>query len=507
MTPKILVVDDEPLNRTTLEAMLLGEGYDLQFAQDGREACALAQTGHPDLILLDVMMPEMDGFAVTRQIRRDPAIGRIPIILITALDDDRSRLEGLRAGADDFLTKPCRREELRARVRTVASLNRFRLIAEQRERFERLFELAPNAIVLVDSEGLVVAANAMAEPHQIGTSIFHRFAAASASVLRRVLLSALDGGAAEPGEVRLGLGEVERILHVRGTVVKEGDARLALLVFDDITGEVRAREALEKLNDELEDLVAARTRQLEDANGLLMSYAGFVSHDLRSPLTVVKGYLSMLQDGLVPLNAEARPFVETALGGCVTMQELIQNILQLAQDVHEGTSAPIPHDVDPTPVVRKLARGVRDLFPGSPARIQVESLPRVGVSAVLIERVFFNLLTNAVKYSAQHPEPRVEIGAIANAARPVIFVRDNGVGFDSRNADKLFLEFSRLPSGKGATGLGLGLALVAKVVRAHGGRIWSESSPGAGATFFVELPPPTADSADGEAEMALASKG
>jgi CheY-like chemotaxis protein len=102
MKPKILIVDDEPLNLTTLEAFLSGDGYELHFAENGRDACAMAQTLQPDLILLDVMMPEMDGFAVCRHIRSDPVIGRVPIIVVTALDDDRSRSRDCAPGRTIF---------------------------------------------------------------------------------------------------------------------------------------------------------------------------------------------------------------------------------------------------------------------------------------------------------------------------------------------------------------------------------------------------------------------
>ncbi len=163
MIPRILIVDDEDMNLVTLRAFLAADGYELHFAKRGREGCEKARDLQPDMILLDVMMPEMDGFAVCREIRADPVIGRIPILLITALDDDSSRLKGIEAGADDFIVKPCRRNELRARVRTITSLNRFRTIAEQHTRFEQLYELAPVAIVLADPDGKVVDANPAAK--------------------------------------------------------------------------------------------------------------------------------------------------------------------------------------------------------------------------------------------------------------------------------------------------------------------------------------------------------
>ncbi len=132
MTSKILIVDDEPSGIATLEAMLEGEGYELEIAQNGETALEKAKQFLPDLILLDVMMPGMDGFEVCRRIRETPLLAEVPIVILTALDDYNSRLTGLKAGADDFFSKPLDRHELRARVRTITRLNRYRTLLEQR---------------------------------------------------------------------------------------------------------------------------------------------------------------------------------------------------------------------------------------------------------------------------------------------------------------------------------------------------------------------------------------
>ena len=317
MTAKILIVDDEPSNLDTMEAFLVGEGYELHFAANGLVALEKARNVRPDLILLDVMMPELDGFAVTRRIRQDPAVRSMPIILVTALEDSQSRLEGLQAGADDFLTKPCRREEIRARVRTVVQLNRFRTIAEQRERFGRLFDLSPDGIVLVDHDGTIIASNIQASTYRLGGTLFENLQPEAAATLRGMLVGGCMIHQTDAQEVTLETTKGSRVMHVRASAVPEGDDCLVLLVFDDITAEVQAREALEKMNAELEEQVRARTSQLEEANGLLMSYANFVSHDLRSPLAVVKGYLSLVTEGLIPVNAEAAPAIKQAYGGAV----------------------------------------------------------------------------------------------------------------------------------------------------------------------------------------------
>ncbi len=129
----ILIVDDQPSSRATVESILDGQGYQLEFAEDGKTALQMAYSLQPDLILMDVMMPGMDGFEACRRIRSDPRIAEVPIIIVTALDDRSSLLLGIEAGADDYLYKPINRQELRARVRTVTRLNRYRTLSAQRE--------------------------------------------------------------------------------------------------------------------------------------------------------------------------------------------------------------------------------------------------------------------------------------------------------------------------------------------------------------------------------------
>jgi signal transduction histidine kinase len=136
----VLIVDDNPTAREALVAILEGEGYDLHQSKDGIQALQMLKQLQPDLILLDVMMPAMDGFEVCRRIRATPTLAEVPILLLTALDDHESLLRGIESGADDFLTKPPDRQELIARVRTITRLNRYRTLMEQRENIRRMAE-------------------------------------------------------------------------------------------------------------------------------------------------------------------------------------------------------------------------------------------------------------------------------------------------------------------------------------------------------------------------------
>ena len=137
MSSIILIVDDDPAGRQTLESILDGQGYRLEIAENGIEALEKARQLLPDVILLDVMMPGMDGFEVCGHIRSDPALAEIPVIMLTALDDKKSLLDGLEAGADDYITKPYDRYELRARLIGITRLNRYRKLLDERAHIEQ----------------------------------------------------------------------------------------------------------------------------------------------------------------------------------------------------------------------------------------------------------------------------------------------------------------------------------------------------------------------------------
>lgn len=136
----ILIVDDDPTARETVTAILEGENYQLELAKDGFQALQMLDHIQPDLILLDIMMPGMNGFDVCRRIRSTPKLAEVPIIILTALDDRDSLLRGIESGADDFLTKPVDRHELAARVRTITRLNRYHTLMEQRENLRQMAE-------------------------------------------------------------------------------------------------------------------------------------------------------------------------------------------------------------------------------------------------------------------------------------------------------------------------------------------------------------------------------
>ena len=158
-TARVLVVDDDERTRIAMAAVLKAPGIELRFAASGSEALMSTREWHPDVVLLDVMMPGIDGFEVCRRLRADPEIGDVRVLLVTSLDDSTSRLQGFEAGADDFLTKPINRAEMIARVRGVARLNRFRALVEQQRRLVALEHsyAAPTMLPMMTETELKVA--------------------------------------------------------------------------------------------------------------------------------------------------------------------------------------------------------------------------------------------------------------------------------------------------------------------------------------------------------------
>ncbi len=156
---RILIVDDTEAGREILGAMLISHDYELYYAINGQEALAKAIEVLPDLILLDVMMPDMDGFEVCRCIRQHETLAEVPIMMVTALDDRASRLKGFRSGADDFISKPFDTTELTARVQMITRLNRYHQLHTERRRFEQIIQFAPDGIIIVDEEGKIRLVN------------------------------------------------------------------------------------------------------------------------------------------------------------------------------------------------------------------------------------------------------------------------------------------------------------------------------------------------------------
>lgn len=475
----ILVVDDQHLGQIALASLLEPEGYRLAFASSGPEALTQMRLLAPDLVLLDVMMPEMDGFEVCRRIRADPGLALIPVVMVTALDDQASLLQGLEAGADDFVSKPFSRVELRARVRAITRLNRFRTLLDEQRRVASAraqllwaIERSADGYLLLDANERPQDGNARGwhyldlsgPPAQLSTESFLTLAAGHHRL--------------EPAEAWATWPEPTAL--TRYLVRTEGTDTLWLQVETlDLPPDGPARRLIH-LHDVTGQIVAQRN---------IWAFNSFVSHKLRTPLTSLLGGMGILKRQASSLPDDLSMLVDTALGGAQRLKTIVDAIFRYlaAPDIHppnEGTPL-----ADLPALVAQLGTdlGLAELY------IAADLDPDAGhlaIGAQTIELLIAELLENARKF---HPlqRPAVAVSIRRRVDRVAITVADNGLHLTQSQLRLIWEPYQQIDhdfTGQVA-GVGLGLATVAQICWAAGGscRV-SNRTDGPGLSVELELP-------------------
>ncbi len=258
-------------------------------------------------------------------------------------------------------------------------------------------------------------------------------------------------------------------------------------MFTDITDRKLAEAGVLSLNQELEQRIADRTAQLESANKELEAFSYSVSHDLRAPLRHIDGFLGLLKERTAAtLDEESLRYVNTISMAARHMDALIDDLLSFSR---MGRADMAQTRVDLGALVQEV---VRELEPETQDRIirwHIADLPVVTGDRAMLHVVLVNLISNALKFTQRRPQTEIEIGYLPDQATDtVVFVRDNGAGFDMKYADKLFGVFQRLHRAEEFEGTGIGLANVHRIIDRHGGRTWAEGKIDGGATFFFSLP-------------------
>ncbi|MBS1625007.1 MAG: response regulator [Bacteroidetes bacterium] len=366
--PKILIVDDKPENLIALETVLRDLDIELVRAYSGNEA--LRATLHHDfaLALLDIQMPEMDGYELAGILREEERTAKLPFIFISAVYTDNLNIfKGYERGAFSFITKPFQPEILINKVKF----------------FINIYE---------------------------------------------------------------------------------------------------QEAALSDLNEELRQ----KNEDLEQSNKDLEAFTYSVSHDLRAPLRAVHSYAMILrEDHEKELNAECLRLIGNITRNAERMASLIESLLEFSRLGKQGIKA---RTVDISSLIQEALEEIQATARRLPEfRIQ-QDIPLATGDRELLKQVFVNLLSNAVKYSGKKDAPVVEVGARRDGCDVIYHVRDNGSGFDMQYMNKLFGVFSRLHRDTEFEGIGIGLAIVQRIVTRSGGRVWAEGALDQGATFYVALP-------------------
>jgi signal transduction histidine kinase len=531
---RLLIVDDEEALMTALCKTLEAEGYAVTGFSSARLALEQLRQSQFDLLLTDLMMPEMDGIALLRaaqEIDRDLAG-----VVMTGHGTVDTAVQALHGGAADYVLKPFRLNSLLPVLTRALETRRLRTENIQLREAVSIYELS-RAITRGLSEDEVVQRTVAAASQQSDAGAVQLLVPAmegrelvvrgtwgageywserrfpiDESITRwlaiaREQLSAWDGSRELeavfappfPGE-RLGValpivagGNFYGILRFCSRAEQRRLTPGQIKALEILAGTAAAAfEAaslltqLRTLNQELEQRVRDRTQELQAANADLESFSYSVSHDLRAPLRVVDGYCQMFMDefatGIAP---EGREILAKARAGATRMNQLIDDLLRLARFSRQPLNT---RPVEMSALIERVVTNLQDQLQGRSVELDIGALPDCVADAALLEQVFTNLLSNALKFTAGRPDTRIEVGASTEGAEQIYFVKDNGVGFDMRYAERLFGVFQRLHSQTEFAGTGIGLSIVHRIIRRHGGRTWAEGALQQGATFYFSLP-------------------
>lgn len=458
MRSTVLIVDDDPIGLQILETLLQSQNVTLVKASDGAEALAQAMAVQPDLILLDVIMPRMDGFEVCRRLRQTPDLAEVPIILLTALDDRDSRLRGIQAGADDFIAKPYDRLELGTRVQTIVRLNRYRRLVAERTRFAQVVEEAADGYVLLNSQAAIQYANlsarlllglgadsaefppddflTLAQQHYIcrPDHAWQQWPGLPPDVPAYLVRPATSGKAAQWLHVEMSdagpNGDGTHLVRLRDITDETNQQRLTWQFHAQIQHKFRHR--LNSLSGNLELLAAATDEDSATERQLLAQQAWASAEKLKGEILRI---LDFLDSSTAPI-AEANPCRLACL----------PSLVQRLQDNLALENLSLYTDIPSTPE------------------------QRLALPASAVETILSELLDNARKFHPTHA-PHLDVHLLQRGGALVMRVTDDGLTLSPDQLRRIWTPYYQAEhyfTGR-VSGLGLGLSMVAALAWSVGG--------------------------------------
>jgi len=503
----ILLVDDNPTNLQVLYKTLSNQGYHLLIARDGNVALDIAKSTHPTLILLDIMMPEIDGFEVCRRLKSDPDTTSCAVIFLSALGDTNTKVKGFELGAVDYISKPFQAEEIVARVATHVRLRELEdALAEQNKQLssenERILSTMSDAVCGLDDDGCIRYVNSSAQlltgysEGELLGQVCYDFLFDFPGQLEHLDFQSLflrlqAGNAVSNVEVNLFTRTgCQRLVSASCTpavdMTEAGEANSYVIVLRDITDLRASEDELEKTREQLQRQ-QQHLAHIERLSTMGEMAAGF-AHEVNQPLTAISNYASVavrfadktpfskdkLKDILGKMSAQAvraseviqrlRDFVKKPVSGIVVQDpnELITDVITLADVDSRNNGVPI----------------VFNPLPNAPA---------VAIDNIQIQQVALNLVRNAMEAmsNSEHKREGVQIRLLTDRAGFVtVRVKDRGYGLAPDAEKKLFHPFYTTKS----DGMGIGLSVCHSIIQNHQGDIGFERNEDVGTTFFFTMP-------------------
>lgn len=509
---KILTIDDQPINLITAKAIINSGllGCESLSAKSGKEGIESAIRNQPDTILLDIVMPEMDGFETCKILKSDERTKHIPVIMVSAIKIDKeSRIKGLNAGADSFISKPIDPDELAVQINVMLRIKeaedklraekevldqlvhqRTDELQESKEGYREMSEILSVIAYEHDLDGKLTFINTQAttllgysqEELKNGFDIYRAFVPEDRKRLRKNIDK---------------LFHKEKVSNNEYTALRKDGSTFPILIYSSL---IRKNDKISGIRGVVVDISTQKSaeaklikyaRQLEERNEELDAFSHTVAHDLKSPLATIQGYASLLDEDFSQLSQEEiKNYLSVIIKSSEKAQQIISSLLLFAS-VRKSEIKTEPLDMGK--IFEEALKHFPEVIENQEALISVpDNWPLCAGYAPWVEEVWVNYLSNAIKYGGN--PTRFEVGAETissngNKKMNRFWVRDFGPGITPENQKRLFNTFERLGRVK-TDGYGLGLSIVRRIVEKLGGTVGLESTPGEGSLFYFTLPEP-----------------
>ena len=477
---KILVVDDEPLNIKLLEATLIPEGYKVITASNGEECLAKLSESDVSLILLDIMMPGMDGFEVTRRLRADPKWRLIPIVMITALTETADRVKGIEAGCDDFISKPFDEDEVLARVNTLVKLSYYRQQLDEKEKFEYVIDNMHDGLIAIDTNMRVDHINQKArdmlklESQELPQNLLDYLQKAFAVRYDGELEKDIKERSTSFGLERSESQEVEHLfLQARSSAIidPEGNISSIMIILSDIT-------------------------QKQSEERIKQDFLSLISGKLRNPLTIIIQRAEMMQEGMFMGPKEVKEKgTDPILNNAYNLAGLVERLLTFVTATNEKLEI-AQEQIEIYEYFQRLVStadlALQEELDGRKLELTLDchnKTETLNMSENHLKLIAGNLIDNAVIFNKNDPV-KIHITVENKPETLQISFKDNGIGISNDEEENIFEKFYQIKeaSDSNIEGFGLGLPLVKRLVTTYGGKINVVSSKNKGSTFTISLP-------------------